>query len=464
MASAYSIRTAKEQLRSTLMSGWTSTQALFGVLVVAVLAAGNGGQGQDARAIVRERGTKQARRPVDVLIRQLLSGDTHLSRVMAAYELGNWGTQASAAVPALITALKGDNDAVRSAAASALGEVGPAAVAAGPALASALSDRDESLARSAGWALAELGPAVLDEVVTVSRSENQQARWIAAEALGQMKGAGTKAIRALQRGLKDHYSVVRMASALALAEKRKEAAPTAADLRALLTDTAAEVRVSAARALWRIDGRANDVVPVLAGAVQAQPTYARELALQTIGEIGIPAGAATEVVTKALGDRDATIRLSAALTIGRIAPPGVAVPGLIRLLKDEEEGVRSSAAAALGRMGPPAKEAVPALTAAGETNDGRVRIEATVAVARIIGKSTPAIELCTRMLGDGNFACRYLAARDLGIFGTAAKSAVPSLLQATKDANPLVATAALNALKRIDQVAAAKAESMRKDP
>ena len=62
-------------------------------------------------------------------------------------------------------------------------------------------------------------------------------------------------------------------------------------------------------------------------------------------------------------DKDAVVRLSAALALGEIGPEAkTAVPALTELLKDKDSNVQWAAARALGKIGPEAKMATPALT------------------------------------------------------------------------------------------------------
>lgn len=69
-------------------------------------------------------------------------------------------------------------------------------------------------------------------------------------------------------------------------------------------------------------------------------------------------------VTKALGDKDASVRAAAALTIGKIDPENKkeVVAALAELVKsDKDDKVKSAAAMGLSALGSEAKEAVPAL-------------------------------------------------------------------------------------------------------
>jgi HEAT repeat protein len=65
------------------------------------------------------------------------------------------------------------------------------------------------------------------------------------------------------------------------------------------------------------------------------------------------------------------------------------VPALIEALKDKEDDIRCSAAIGLGYFGGQAKDAVPALQAAQQDPDVRVREAANVALSRIDSSRFP---------------------------------------------------------------------------
>jgi HEAT repeat protein len=65
------------------------------------------------------------------------------------------------------------------------------------------------------------------------------------------------------------------------------------------------------------------------------------------------------------------------------------IPALIEALRDKDADVRISAAIGLGYFGDKAKDAVPALQAAQKDRDPRVREAATVAISRISPQPSP---------------------------------------------------------------------------
>src|SRR5690348_6236706 len=56
------------------------------------------------------------------------------------------------------------------------------------------------------------------------------------------------------------------------------------------------------------------------------------------------------LVHAASADADAQVRASAVLALGRLAPPGLAIPALVACTADREASVRSAAQAELARL------------------------------------------------------------------------------------------------------------------
>jgi HEAT repeat protein len=70
-----------------------------------------------------------------------------------------------------------------------------------------------------------------------------------------------------------------------------------------------------------------------------------------------------------LRDADATVRVSAARSLWRLAAEESALPVMIELLSAKQDDVRRAAATGLGEIGPAAKKAVPALKRAVHADD-----------------------------------------------------------------------------------------------
>jgi HEAT repeat protein len=100
---------------------------------------------------------------VEDLTVQLHSQDAAM-RLHAVQGLGERGSKAAAAVPALVEALKDGDAFVRRDAARALGQIGPAATPAVDALRSAAQDRNLQVRRAAFEALHKIVPGTSEDV------------------------------------------------------------------------------------------------------------------------------------------------------------------------------------------------------------------------------------------------------------------------------------------------------------
>jgi HEAT repeat protein len=239
----------------------------------------------------------------------------------------------------------------------------------------------------------------------------------AVEALFRLGSAAEAAIPALVQVLRDEEPArIKAAEVLGhLGPAAKAAVPA---LRELLKAVDPEARIQAALALWRIERRTEDTIPVLVDALH-NPTASRlgstssspsrfgtstrpiviplcQQAADALGQMGPAARAAVPALTEALKDAHvAAYRPAFALALAKIDPAAAkaAVPALIQVLDRKGHAVylpeaiagtaRKDAATALGQMGADAREAVPALREAIMDPDQAVQSEATAALKKI---------------------------------------------------------------------------------
>ncbi|HEV8635441.1 MAG TPA: HEAT repeat domain-containing protein [Chloroflexota bacterium] len=265
------------------------------------------------------------------------SGDDE-ARSDAAWALGEIGSPAAAAVPALLSALRGEDDArpwvvspyapgpatptlVRMAAATALAAV---ATPLGPiteGLRRGLASTDVSLRWWAASALAALGPpagAALDDLATAALNADElwEVRWQAADAAGSVGGAGGAAVPALTRLLGDPDRWVRVGAARALARGGAGAAPAVPALVRALRDPDEHLRRNAVYALAALGGAAAPVVPPL-GSLVDDPSVAG-FAAEALAAIG---PAAVGALSDRLGHRDEGVRRLVARALQVSATP-----------------------------------------------------------------------------------------------------------------------------------------------
>lgn len=200
------------------------------------------------------------------------------------------------------------------------------------------------------------------------------------------------------------------------------------------------------------------VIPALIGEMNDDDEGVREDACRVLDERWPEIETVVTALTQSLGDRAARVRARAAMSLGRIGPEAQsAVPSLCELLRDPNGGVRLEALKALHSLDVPlSRELVPTLIQLME-NDGGYAFR--YSVPPLLAKLDP--EAATvgliRMFRDENKDVRAWASESvwrIGAQDTNARIIVPLLVEAMKDDDPRVRTAAAQALKRIDPEAA----------
>jgi HEAT repeat protein len=167
------------------------------------------------------------------------------------------------------------------------------------------------------------------------------------------------------------------------------------------------------KAVWKISGRTDMVVPDLARLIEEEP---REGLLDLIYEIGPEASPA--------------------------------VPAIIRCLQIDDADLKWAAIDALGAIGPKAAEAAQALVKLLNHRSGLVAGRAACALASIGPIAVPAI---IDALRDGDARTKEFAADALSQIGDAADAAAPSLRQLLSDPNPDVVAWVAVALAKVSK-------------
>ena len=273
------------------------------------------------------------------LIRVLEADSNGLVRSRAAEALGHLGEKDERVVAPLAKALTDPDLQVRVASATALGSLGPRAAGAVPVLAQALEDPDPLVRREAAAALGKMGPATSAAVPALERvlrgpnpSPSPQdphvtsapgdvrLRELAAHALGQA-GHGTNADLALIEALQDPDGNVREAAVHALGVMGPAHADHAVPAlrKVLQADPEASVRISAVFSLRSM--RASGVA-ALAEALSDGEFRVRWWAAVSLRDLGPQASEAVPALTRALQDKDASVRDAAQQALNKIRDPG----------------------------------------------------------------------------------------------------------------------------------------------
>jgi HEAT repeat protein len=128
----------------------------------------------------------------------------------------------------------------------------------------------------------------------------------------------------------------------------------------------------------------TDQIAALIQGLKDPSAAVRSRSARALGQIGPEAKEAAPALIQALKEQDEGVRYWATRALGQIGRG--AVPELIQALKDQDEEVRYWAALALGEIGPAAKDAIPALMEARDSDgDRNVRAAAATAVVRVNG-------------------------------------------------------------------------------
>ena len=298
--------------------------------------------------IIKLYSTRKATWLPDRLVKRAYAEAERLSdrRGRAGYELCGMGTNAWAAIPALLKALQSRNLEIRYTAAVMLGRIKadqapeferlilclrnqerPADV-----FGFLLTGPDESGRRHrqdvrcfALTCLTAMGPGARSQLgmmleILKSKEEDNEIRVKAAEVICSVGSAGDGGVAILKQIFQDpeEWPVVRAGAARALAGAAPDDPQLRSLLRPALRNSPALVRIAAAETLWQLGAPAAEVLPVLA---------------------------------EALGHKLASVRLAALKAVTRMGRAAQPIASAVRaLLSDEKEPVRQAATAALASM------------------------------------------------------------------------------------------------------------------
>jgi HEAT repeat protein len=322
------------------------------------------------------------------------------------------------AISTLHVCLADRSAAVRTKAARALGQIGKPAATAVPALTALLTDTDETL------------------------------RCQTAESLGQVGCLGEETIGALIGLLQDPSPPIKASAARALGTLKEAAASAVPALVGLLQDRDEAVRTAAAAAVGQIGQLSDDAASTLLQGLDSPDNVVRAQTAEALGTIGAPAEETAPALVEALADSNDVVRAKAVEALGKIgeAAAEVAVPSLMRALRDQDNWVSALAAEALGQMGEAADEAVPALVRSLGHLNPQVRANAATALGQMGVLAAPARSALEKACQDEDSAVRAEALLALGGLGPAPAEEV--FVTGLRDADPLVRTAAIEALSR----------------
>ena len=290
----------------------------------------------------------------------LLFGPEDQLRFDLIYNLGEIGGTNEEIVPIILGALRDTNGQIRAAANSAIrwGYLAEAANASTGALLGALKDSDEEVGSSAAHLLGMIMTENAEVIPSLINYLGDQDAEVRSRAVGLLtKPVGERAAPRLIEVLDNTNSLVRGAAARILGTYgtvASAAVPKLAELVKEENEPDAQVRYSAAEALWKIDHQSRALIPLRIAELKHEREGVRWDAASFLGECGPEAANALPDLAEMLrNDSRSRLRAKAATTLGHIGPQAkTAIPALQEALRDESQNVRDAAAEALKKIEP----------------------------------------------------------------------------------------------------------------
>jgi HEAT repeat protein len=387
---------------------------------------------------------------LQTLLQMVKAADSGVRR-QAAKELGELRPKTKDAVLALAELLKDAEPSVAKAAAQTLGDIGAEAAAAVPALAEAVNSQNKGVHHEAGQALYAIGPAAKEALpILLARVQKTGPEDIfTLSIIAQIDPAA--ATPTLLKSIKSPDAKVRANAADLLGDAKPASESVVSALGAALQDSEREVRKQAAGSLLRIGAPA---VPVLLKALQGKNKEATAWAAAALAKMGPDAKEAVPYFVQALtaaARKEAAEARRTGTTYGG-TPPSVgeaekplvgigaaAVPALLKLLRGPDADLREAAGEALGKIGLPAASG---LVETLKSRDPQVRMATAEAFHEFMDQKLgpedqqalqPAVQALAQMLKASDPKLRSAAARGLRGLSSAAKAAVPALIEALSD-------------------------------
>jgi HEAT repeat protein len=346
------------------------------------------------------------------------------------------------AVPQVAEALKDKDPGIRGIALGILNKLGADAKSASPKLAELLKDKDPVLRKTVLGVLDKLGadaaPSALALLNLVAEEKD-----LLPDVQKMLEKFGIAALPSYLKALESENPVVKQLAADQIGKLGPAGREAAAALSVTLRDKDKAVRTASADALEKIG---KGVVQTLVMLLKDPDPATRAQAIETIGELGPKAKAATPDLQKALADKDGIVRLQAALALKKLGDAKDSLTDLVKLLDDPDGRVRKIAAASLEEVGPDAKPAVPGLTRMLRSRDRAARQQAANTLKAIGMRARAAVPELTNLLMDSDMEVRTSGIQALGKIGPDARDAVPALVVLFKDKEETIRSQAATAI------------------
>jgi HEAT repeat protein len=298
-----------------------------------------------------------------------------------------------------------------------------------PVLTEMLASSEGRVRYEALQSLAQMSPdpaPLVPAVTTLVKRQTGQEVVLAVDLLAKDRPAAVEALRVGLRENPDPAS--RALLAATLAQFLPEARSATDDLKSAQASDSPEVRLAAARVLYRLDG--NKGIPLAARKRQDDTENARP-AMRPPGRAKAPEGAENLLVK--LRSAEVGARREAVKGMWWQGEANVpAVPALAEALKDSDVDVRRGAASALVGVGEKAAPALPALVGGLKDPDAMVRRRCAMVLGEIGPAANDAVPALVETLHDSDAEACARAAVALSRMGPAAREAVPAMADALK--------------------------------
>ena len=359
------------------------------------------------------------------------------------------------------------------------GNIGSPAASTLPEIFAALKQENELLATLAAETLPKIdarSETILNELITMTGSQNIQKRLAAVTALGKLRVDYKKIAGVLVNAFSDNTIFVRDAAVksftsvvffykeaanlldplLSSADKRVRAAAVkvvtgifgvvpndyTATLVNLLNDPEFTVRIAAAEAVGNLGLKGTVAVPALVKLLADTETGVQFIAKDSLEKLGILSGLTAKQMIPFINDANLHISKGTRNVLVRIGQKSIAP--LIEALREKDNKIKATVAYVLGKIGiergsPMMREASDNLIALLKGTDSEVRTAAATALGDIGIEYKESIIALTEALRDPDENVRAAAVESLGKIGPGSKSAAPFIAQALKDKSNKVA-------------------------
>jgi len=385
-----------------------------------------------------------------LIITESLKAEDPRSRHAAARTLGELGSQARSAIPALLVALGDADPSVRFQVSASLKKIGPRADAA-LALAMALRTGDPDSRARIAEVLGRMGPeasATVPDLVQALEDPSENVRRAAGTALRRIGSEPPGLAPSLIKGLRDEDRETRLRAISAVVTigplVSRALAP---DLITALEDPDRRIRSAAVQSLGEIARDTEDIVPALVRRCRDEDATVRLLVAEALGQACRKVTAAVPGLVEAVKDPEPSVRWSAINGLGNCgAQAAMAVPVLIEALNDDKEGHRQEVLRALGRIGPDARLATVPLIGLLQSDDEDLRFSARWTLQSIGPDPELAVSAYAEWLRDRSSKERWIPAYGLGKIEADTKQVTTILGQALRDPDARVRTAAMSSI------------------